>query len=647
MREGQLTFGLEDTSEIQSAAPGEPVFWVKSVAVYSEWNPDALLRKIDLHRGLNVLWAEPGEKGFAGHAAGKTIFCRLIRYLLGDSNFGKDAFRDSLKRRFPEAWLVGEVCVGGIPWLVVRFLGAGRQQDWAVRGATFYSEFDDEDQIPIQQFFLHLEKTTMGPLPSRKLLDGKTEYGWKHLLPWLSRDQEARYAELTRWRSSLSQSDNLGDLSKIDRSNLVRSVMGLLSEEELNALQELQQLIKDQRAAREEIPKLEYAAAQDRMRFIENSGMVGDDAMPGDFFIEQAKVALKQQEAECASIGKALDDDRSREQALQLRSCDQKIAQLTDHLVECRRFRDRCKLQITRLNGRVSEENYGDRIAKLMPADGSCPITEVQGIGCPLEKESNLDEKPKDSLIAARDRARTHIAAGEKELRNLKKQRAKLNAVAKKWQVEHAKRNKQLVNHKLRLRTLETLYHNVVGAMDAAVVMKLDLIRLENEISKLQKLIRDLREQATKAGALFSSGFEHLIKYLLSTKVEARVDLKGRDIKPEIQFHGDLTSAAIETIKILAFDLACLEFGCKGGGFHPRWLLHDSPREADLASHLYRRLFQCAINLQAQQKDREPNFQYIITTTEAPPQSVANAGALLSPVLDATCTERRLLGVDL
>ena len=125
------------------------------------------------------------------------------------------------------------------------------------------------------------------------------------------------------------------------------------------------------------------------------------------------------------------------------------------------------------------------------------------------------------------------------------------------------------------------------------------------------------------------------------------MDLKGRDIRPEIQYHGDLTSAAIETIKILAFDLACVAFSSQGEGHHPRWLLHDSPREADLASHLYRRLFQYAIDLEAERPGEEPNFQYIITTTEAPPRSVATAGALLSPVLDATRSELRLLGVDL
>ncbi len=40
-------------------------------------------------------------------------------------------------------------------------------------------------------------------------------------------------------------------------------------------------------------------------------------------------------------------------------------------------------------------------------------------------------------------------------------------------------------------------------------------------------------------------------------------------------------------------------------------------------------------------------FQYIITTTEAPPKSMQQSPWLLDPVLDATDSSKRLLGIDL
>jgi hypothetical protein len=83
----------------------EPRLWVKELAVYREWKPDAEQQRISLRQGLNIIWAEPSEQGAGGHAAGKTTFCRFLRYLLGDSNFGSDAFREAFRIKFPNALL--------------------------------------------------------------------------------------------------------------------------------------------------------------------------------------------------------------------------------------------------------------------------------------------------------------------------------------------------------------------------------------------------------------------------------------------------------------------------------------------------------------------------------------------------------------
>src|SRR5688572_11278289 len=57
-------------------------------------------RKVNLRRGLNVLWADPnppekkargGKSKVAGHTAGKSTFCRLIRYVLGEAAFGSES----------------------------------------------------------------------------------------------------------------------------------------------------------------------------------------------------------------------------------------------------------------------------------------------------------------------------------------------------------------------------------------------------------------------------------------------------------------------------------------------------------------------------------------------------------------------------
>jgi len=64
---------------------------------------------VRLKRGLNIVWAPPEEAtqpaqmyedGIAGHASGKTTFCRVLRFVLGEGNFGPDALREAVRETF-------------------------------------------------------------------------------------------------------------------------------------------------------------------------------------------------------------------------------------------------------------------------------------------------------------------------------------------------------------------------------------------------------------------------------------------------------------------------------------------------------------------------------------------------------------------
>src|SRR5688572_28558749 len=85
-------------------APGreQPAVRVKTLAIHSDWPPteDNLLRRVKLRRGLNILWARPsnddsGGTKLTGHGAGKTTFCRMLRYVLNDATFGPKEFREA------------------------------------------------------------------------------------------------------------------------------------------------------------------------------------------------------------------------------------------------------------------------------------------------------------------------------------------------------------------------------------------------------------------------------------------------------------------------------------------------------------------------------------------------------------------------
>jgi len=77
-------------------------------------------------------------------------------------------------------------------------------------------------------------------------------------------------------------------------------------------------------------------------------------------------------------------------------------------------------------------------------------------------------------------------------------------------------------------------------------------------------------------------------------------------------------------------------------------LIHDGPREGDMARVIYERFFLYAAELEAAFPSRdEANFQYLITTTTPPPKSMRQGSRwLLEPVLDSRKKDKRLLQED-
>lgn len=111
-----------------------PVVWVRELRLMRELKQDGeVIRTLTLQPGLNILWAKPADRdkkpelyedGMSGHATGKTTFCRLLRYVLGEGNYGNDALRDGVRQKFKnDGWVVAEVHIHGTPWVVCRPLG--------------------------------------------------------------------------------------------------------------------------------------------------------------------------------------------------------------------------------------------------------------------------------------------------------------------------------------------------------------------------------------------------------------------------------------------------------------------------------------------------------------------------------------------
>ena len=95
----------------------EPAVWVSRLAIYEELKPEPkLIRNIPLQRGLNIIWAEESEDDdptvdITGHSAGKTTFCRLLRYVLGETTFGRKSNVRMIKGCLPHGYVAAELRV--------------------------------------------------------------------------------------------------------------------------------------------------------------------------------------------------------------------------------------------------------------------------------------------------------------------------------------------------------------------------------------------------------------------------------------------------------------------------------------------------------------------------------------------------------
>ena len=119
--------------------------------------------------------------------------------------------------------------------------------------------------------------------------------------------------------------------------------------------------------------------------------------------------------------------------------------------------------------------------------------------------------------------------------------------------------------------------------------------------------------------------------------------LTGNGLKLTVKMGGNRSTSAIDSLKVIAFDLAALCLGIEEKTRVPTLLIHDSPREADLGLPLYDQVFHLANRLE---DTGEPLFQYIVTTTTRPPPELAKP-PWLCLTLRGTPAGERLLRCDL
>lgn len=653
MNQSELPFA----PNLTPAKRREPRLWVKELSVYREWHPEALQRRISLRQGLNIIWAEPSEQGAGGHAAGKTTFCRFLRYLLGDANYGSEPFRDAFRLKFPNAWIVGEVHLDGEPWVVARFAGIMGNPHWSARRVKIERLFDESIERQTHADFVRaLYKAFVAPLPVEVLPGSGKNVEWPHLLAWLSRDQEARYDHVLDWRSQYSGSGGLGDIHHADRTLLVRTMLGLTQPGELEARREHMQILRDKADCETLIPKLEFArkradAEYRRLlnvgdREITESGLLVEES---EFKRENTRLAARVRELrQQDGVGDVLPAERD--------GLVKQLALLAQKMKDTEADKKRVQLDLDFQEGRVSDEEYRKQLAKMpLRADQcSAPLDLAVRHGCTLAKSLHPNRFSEHVLAelastvgALKARAASLLTTGQQ----LSSEQSE--AERKKTEVDGRITAAQR-RHQQNIQVFEDDAKTVGERLDATKRLRELMEEHDTEKKKLERLQTDqrksteaqdkLRQQASTRLSDFSEIFGALAGFVLQSDSRGAVRFLAEEVKLELDYN-DLTSTALVTLKILLFDLAALFASARDAENHPGFLMHDSPREADLTAAIYRRIFDAA---KAEESADGPKpFQYIITTTEPPPEDLRREPWLVHPPFSSLEKARRFLGENL
>ncbi len=639
-----------------------PVFWVQRLRVLRELKPgeEHIIRDVELRRGLNIIWAPPHdppdgnalfENGVAGHTAGKTTFCRLVRHVLGERGFATDETRRRIREKFPTGWVTATILIGDDSWLVARPFGIGPHA-FCLRGNEIAHLTEAEERLDYQEFLDAVSAAAVSGLPASRFPATDEPMRREHVFPWLSRDQECRFADFLEWRHPSSDSESPA-LNVEERQFVLRAVLGLISDVERIEQQTNARLVARKEEAVQREPMLLHQSRTDHDRV---ATALGRTLAPAStpLFGSETRIELARLTAELLQRERQLaDTDRRTELSTAL---ERAVAAETNASRDLREAEARFEVEQGAL-AQLAGDAQSAVLAALPPGSEYCSVrlTVAREQGCPLAGARPIDLVSRRSERTAAEELQRQRQLVEGLSRVVENEKGKL---ADAENATRAARRKSLSantafdeqrgrihQERARLSQIERLVHAAEEAAAQASELAESVASLSRDIKESYARQEQLRGEGREAIQRFSARFEYVVRALLGTEVTGRVDTSGRSLTLVVEEHGKRDSAAIATVRLLAFDLAALASSVEGYGSFPRFLIHDGPREADLSVDIYERLFLFAREIE-KSFDAEPSFQYIVTTTTAPPTTL-QGDPWLRLKLAGVPAQERLLRCDL
>lgn len=611
MKQGEL-ISIEPKKIKPDISRQGPPLWIKELRVYPELTPTAKpLFNIKLRPGMNILWAKPAgtehvqlrQSGISGHSAGKTLFCRLARYVLGESTFGNDEIRRAVREKFLEGAVVAEVIVNHVSWLITRPLSInGKHQ--AVRDCTIDNLFDANLKVEtLGEFRNHLNLFIRKRLPLKTFPGTGEDITFDYILPWLSRDQECRMNHIAQWRDTASDSDAPSPHIATN-CHIIRGVLNMYTDEEVEKIAAHKKLNDHKNDFENQRHNRDYYFK--RLR----------NSLPRDIFSSDFQIGEQQVEGNITRAiedyqrlhKKAIDELNEPEEhnefvAAALKNWQKVKSDISlkeSEIKEQKIFlaRDLAELRVlTKKPQKGKKTNWAERQNTAAPGRCNTPLDLAIANGCILAQEHSPDYESCSNLLAGIqikiDKyqesirvTRGYIKGLNKQLKDLVRQEGEQKAtyesvskLANAGKNEIAEKLSKYIIALNRLKELSSAYSRKEKTKKA-------LSKVESRIKGSLKDQGEIRKRNAEKTNLLNSIFRKILQDVLEPEMETDIIVEQERIKLESTYHGPISSTGVKAIKIIAFDFAALCMGLEEQNGHPGFLMHDSPREADMGGHL-------------------------------------------------------------
>ncbi len=659
----------------------EPNVWVSRLMIFSQITlTPIIIRDIRLSRGLNIIWAEEAEDDsqpaeITGHSAGKTTFCRLLRYVLGERTFGTKRAMDLIRRAFPDGYVAAELHIHGLRWAVRRPFGSGRMS-YILSKASIEDLLEQRGHSVTQELYsqeLGMEGL-LAELETGEVVQTGESIQWAHILAWCTRDQEARFQNIYEWRSPRSEAEAPSfRFPKAGPLFVMRTVLGLFLPDELKGEERLAELYREKERLTKVIEEkrrepqfrvnlYDHQLRQTLKSFFPNEFDIASRPFrAGDLFHEDleqlAAKAIKKTEVE---IGDR-EQDRTTLQ-MQIDDFGAEIRKHEDELSKLEAFFsvDQAAIRehdVVLSNRDVKRKNVEDVI------DNQCPFGNV------LIRECSYVQRRQRILQITELQDAREIKMAEtgriEERKRIEEENERLRGTIKGIREEYGKTLKKRDILTTQIREKQEALHNLERVLDELVTwmqrrdqageyeeisqLRRKIDAVNSEIIKIESELTDLMQRHEKNRALIGSIFSGTVHSVLSSEdYDGKVSFDDRELSFRVTHGQAMTGEAVETLSVLLADISCLLYSFVVSAAHlPGFLLHDSPREADLGIKIYRSFVRLVSSLQEpfRASDSCP-FQYIITTTTPPPPEL-NTDQFVKLRLSAGQTQGLLLKANI